>query len=76
MAKRARLSGSTLRARPPEEKAMAVRLVETHVLPLLHAGRVRVPLAATFPLSDATSAYQRFAAGSKLGKIVLVTDAG
>ena len=37
---------------------------------------MRVPLAATFPLSDATAAYQRFAAGSKLGKIVLVTDAG
>ena len=76
MAKRARLSGSTLRARPPEEKAMAVGLVETHVLPLLEAGRVRVPLAATFPLSEATAAYQRFAAGSKLGKIVLVADAG
>jgi NADPH:quinone reductase-like Zn-dependent oxidoreductase len=76
MAKRVRVSGSTLRARPPEEKAMAVGQVETHVLPLLEAGRVRVPLAATFPLSDATAAYQRFAAGSKLGKIVLVTDAG
>jgi len=76
MAKRARLSGSTLRARPPEEKAMAVGLVETHVLPLLEAGRVKVPLAATFPLSEATAAYQRFAAGSKLGKIVLVADGG
>jgi len=76
MAKRVRVSGSTLRARPPEEKAVALGRVGTHVLPLLEAGRVRVPLAATFPLSDATAAYQRFAAGSKLGKIVLVTDAG
>ena len=74
MAKRARLSGSTLRSRPPEDKASAARLVEAQVLPLLEAGRVRVPVAATFPLEDAPGAYERFAAGAKLGKVVLVVD--
>ena len=34
-----------------------------------------MPIAASFPLPDASQAYDRFAAGSKLGKIVLV-DAG
>jgi NADPH:quinone reductase-like Zn-dependent oxidoreductase len=72
MGKRARIHGSTLRARPLEEKALAARRVEAEVLPHLAAGRVRVPIAATFPLSDAQSAYDRFAAGGKLGKIVLV----
>jgi len=33
---------------------------------------VRVPVAATFPMADAGAAYERFAAGSKLGKVVLV----
>jgi NADPH:quinone reductase-like Zn-dependent oxidoreductase len=34
---------------------------------------VRVPVAETFPLDEAEAAYERFAAGGKLGKIVLVT---
>ena len=72
MHKRARIHGSTLRARPLEDKAIATRLVERHVLPLLAAGRVRVPVAATFSMSEAAEAYDRFAAGGKLGKIVLV----
>ncbi|HZU73230.1 MAG TPA: zinc-binding dehydrogenase [Acidimicrobiales bacterium] len=72
MMKRARLHGSTLRARSLEAKADAARRIEAHVLPLLATGRVRTPLAATFPLDDAPAAYQRFANGSKLGKVVLV----
>ena len=37
--------------------------------------RVRVPVEATFPMAEAAAAYERFAAGGKLGKIVLVNDA-
>ena len=33
-----------------------------------------VPIAATFPMADAAAAYERFAAGGKLGKIVLLSD--
>jgi NADPH2:quinone reductase len=73
MHKRARIHGSTLRPRPLEEKAMAARAVEQHVLPLLAAGTVRVPVAETFPMADAQAAYERFAAGGKLGKLVLMT---
>src|SRR5918999_1272063 len=50
MGKRARLSGSTLRARPLEDKAAAMRRAERHVLPLLEAGSIRVPVAETYPL--------------------------
>jgi putative PIG3 family NAD(P)H quinone oxidoreductase len=74
MQKRARIHGSTLRARPLEDKAAAARAVERHVLPLLEAGDIRVPVEEAFPLSDAKAAYDRFAAGGKLGKIVLVTE--
>jgi NADPH:quinone reductase len=72
MGRRARVHGSTLRARPLEQKASAARLVEAHVLPLVEQGRAVVPLAATVPLDDARAAYARFAAGAKFGKIVLV----
>ena len=71
MARRGRIHGSTLRARPLEQKADAARKVEVHVLPLLAAGRVTVPVAATFPMAHASAAYDRFAAGAKLGKVVL-----
>ncbi len=71
MGKRARIHGSTLRARPLEEKAIASRRVERHVLPLFESGAVRVPIADTFALEDAAAAYESFAAGGKLGKIVL-----
>jgi NADPH:quinone reductase len=74
MGKRGRIHGSTLRARPIEEKAIAARLVEKMVLPGFASGDLSVPVAATFPLEEAASAYERFQAGGKLGKIVLVTS--
>jgi NADPH2:quinone reductase len=73
MAKRAIVRGSTLRARPLEQKADAARRVERHVLPLVESGAVNVPIADTFPLEAAEQAYERFAAGGKLGKVVLGT---
>jgi NADPH2:quinone reductase len=73
MAKRAALRGSTLRARPLEQKADAARRVERHVLPLVESGAVVVPVAGTFTLDDAEQAYERFAAGGKFGKVVLTT---
>ena len=72
MAKRGRIMGSTLRARPLEQKADAARRVEASVLPLVDAGRATVPMADTFPLDDVARAYDRFAAGGKLGKLVLL----
>jgi putative PIG3 family NAD(P)H quinone oxidoreductase len=72
MGKRARIHGSTLRYRPLEQKADAARRVERHVLPLVDAGAVTVPVAETFPLDEVEKAYDRFAAGGKLGKVVLL----
>ena len=72
MAKRGRITASTLRSRPLEEKALAMRGVEHNVLPLFESGALRVPIAATFPLEEVEQAYERFEAGGKLGKIVLL----
>ena len=71
MGKRARIHGSTLRARPLEEKALTARLVEREVLPLFQRGALRVPVADSFPLDRAAEAYERFASGGKLGKLVI-----
>jgi NADPH2:quinone reductase len=71
MQKRARIYNSTLRPRPLEEKAMTARAVERSVLPLLASGAVHVPIAAKYALEEAPAAYDRFAEGGKVGKIVL-----
>ena len=72
MQKRARIHGSTLRARPLEEKAICARRLEKEVLPRFEDGTLVVPVADTFALDDAEAAYERFTAGGKLGKIVLL----
>ena len=72
MQKRARIHGSTLRARPLEEKAACARLVEREVLPGFEAGALRVPVADSFALDEAEAAYDRFSGGGKLGKVVLL----
>ena len=74
MAKRGCIHASTLRARPLEAKALTARALERSVLPLLASGAVHVPIAQEFPLDAAEEAYDRFAAGGKLGKIVLTMD--
>jgi NADPH2:quinone reductase len=71
MGKRARIHGSTLRARSLEQKADAARRVERSVLPLLEAGDIQVPVADRFSLEEVAGAYARFAEGGKLGKIVV-----
>jgi NADPH:quinone reductase len=72
MQKHARIHGSTLRARPLEQKAAAARLVEKEVLPGFSAGLLTVPVAETFELDRVEDAYARFEAGGKLGKLVLL----
>src|SRR6185437_1304478 len=74
MGKRARIHGSTLRARPLEQKAEVARLVEHEVLPLFESGALNVSIAETFPLDQAAAAYDRFAAGGKLGKVVVTVE--
>lgn len=73
MGARGRIHGSTLRARPLEGKAQAARAVERSVLPLLADGRVRVPVASTWPMAEAAAAYEEFSRSGKFGKLVLTT---
>ena len=72
MAKRAKLMGSTLRARSVGEKACVAAGVTIDLLPRLEAGELTVPVEETYPLAEAEAAYARFEAGAKLGKVVLL----
>jgi NADPH2:quinone reductase len=74
MLKRLRLSGSTLRSRPVEEKAALARAIESTVWPWVRDGRVRPVIARTYPLSAASEAHKHLEQGGHLGKIVLTTE--
>ena len=64
-------SAGTMRIRTPLGRDSLVRKMVHQVLPLFEAGALSVPVAETFALAQAAAAYERFAAGGKLGKIVL-----
>ncbi len=74
MASRSTIGGSMLRARTVEEKAEVARVVEGFAVGLLAEGVVEVPVAERFPMDQAEAAYERFAAGGKFGKIVLLNE--
>ncbi|MGH2918851.1 MAG: NAD(P)H-quinone oxidoreductase [Solirubrobacteraceae bacterium] len=71
MGKRGRIMASTLRARSLEEKAATARAMEREVLPHFDSGALHVPVADTFALDDVADAYERFAGGGKLGKVLV-----
>lgn len=71
MRKRARLWGTTLRARPLEERRAIIADVREHVWPLLADGRVRPVIDSVFPLLDAAQAHRRMESSAHLGKILL-----
>ncbi|MEV0194988.1 NAD(P)H-quinone oxidoreductase [Nonomuraea sp. NPDC050691] len=72
MTKRASVHGTTLRARPVEEKGVIVRSVADNVWPLVGAGAVRPVVHARVPMSDAAEAHRLLDSGEHIGKILLV----
>ena len=74
MGARATIGGSTLRSRSTEEKAEVARLVEGFAVRLLSDGGGVGAGGRTFPMAEATRGYERFVAGGKLGKVILVND--
>ncbi|RYG19921.1 MAG: NAD(P)H-quinone oxidoreductase [Caulobacteraceae bacterium] len=71
MLKRIVLTGSTLRARPADEKARLIAAVEATAWPWVASGALRPPVDAVFPLEEAAKAHQRLEGGDHVGKIVL-----
>ena len=71
MLKRLTVTGSTLRPRSVEEKAVIARALEARVWPLIEAGSVKSIVYSGFPLSDAASAHRLMESSEHIGKIVL-----
>lgn len=71
MQKRAVITGSTLRPRSNDEKARLAAEVERIVWPWIEAGRIDIPVDATFPLAEAAKAHAHLEAGAHVGKVVL-----
>jgi putative PIG3 family NAD(P)H quinone oxidoreductase len=71
MAKRGRLSATSLRARPTADKARIVAGVRDQVWPLVAAGLVRPVIHSTFALAEAAAAHELMESGDHFGKILL-----
>ena len=71
MQKRARVWGTTLRARPLEERREIMASVREHVWPLVEQKAVRVILDSVYPLVFAATAHRRMEEGGHSGKILL-----
>ena len=71
MSRRARLIGTTLRTRPPEEKEQLVAEFAAQVLPLLASKSVTAPVDQVFALDEAAEALDYVRQPGKFGKVLL-----
>lgn len=71
MRRRLTVTGSTMRARSPAQKAAIAAELREKVWPLLDAGQCRPPVHAVLPLEQAADAHRLMESGAHVGKIVL-----
>jgi NADPH:quinone reductase-like Zn-dependent oxidoreductase len=71
LAKRATWVGTTLRARPIEEKVAVTRRFAAEVLPLFDTGALRPVIDSVHSLDDIAAAHDHMASNANTGKIVI-----
>ena len=71
MRRRLTLTGSTLRQRSPEFKALVAEELTRNVWPHVAAGRLKPEIDRVFPLAEAAAAHAHLEAGDHVGKVVL-----
>ncbi|BEL10750.1 NAD(P)H-quinone oxidoreductase [Actinoplanes sichuanensis] len=71
MAKRGRVSSTSLRARSAADKARIVTGVRDQVWPLVAAGLIKPIVHSTFPLAEAAAAHELLESNDHFGKILL-----
>ena len=74
MRKRLSITGSTLRARPVEEKGRIIEGFVRQFGPELMMGTIRPIVDRVLPLADVAQAHRLLAAGEIFGKLVLATN--
>jgi putative PIG3 family NAD(P)H quinone oxidoreductase len=70
--KRASVYATTLRARPPAEKAEVVAAVRDNVWPLIGTGRLAAIIDRQLPMSQAPQAHRAMSMSEHIGKSLLV----
>jgi putative PIG3 family NAD(P)H quinone oxidoreductase len=71
LTKRATWIGTTLRARPIEEKVALTRRFAAEILPLFDTGSLRPVIDSRFALDDIADAHRHMAANANAGKIMV-----
>jgi NADPH:quinone reductase-like Zn-dependent oxidoreductase len=71
MRRRLTLTGSTLRPRSAEFKALLAQEIAACAWPFVESGELRPVMDQVFPLAEAAAAHARMEAGAHIGKIVL-----
>lgn len=71
MMRRLTITGSTLRPQSDQAKARIATAVETHVWPMIAAGKFRVVIDSEYALTDAPAAHWRLESPGHIGKIVM-----
>ncbi len=74
MSKRAEIRGTMLRSRPLEEKILAARSFERHVVPLFARGMLKAVVHRVLPLAEAGEAHRLMQSNETFGKVVLSVD--
>jgi len=74
MLKRLTFTGSTLRARPPQEKARLASELRRNIWPLLAQGRMLPVVHKVFPLEQAAAAHALMESSEHIGKIMLQVE--
>ena len=76
MLKRLTFTGSTLRARPPEEKARLANELRAQIWPHLEQGRMLPVICKVFDLGEAAAAHELMESSTHIGKIMLEVAGG
>ncbi len=71
MVRRLTLTGSTLRPRSNQFKALLAQEIAQFAWPFVEAGSLRPVMDRSFPLAQAAAAHARMESGALIGKIVL-----
>jgi NADPH:quinone reductase len=69
--KRARIIGTTLRARPLDEKITAARLLARNISPLIDEGKLFPVIDRIFSLDEVVKAHEFMESNESIGKIIL-----
>jgi NADPH2:quinone reductase len=72
LSKRLELRGTSLRARPLEEKIAAAQTFSKNIVPLIEEGKLKAVIDKSFALKDAAAAHEFLGKNESFGKVVLV----